>query len=170
MGILSKRSAGSRVRETTCIEDRRRHWRWARPSAVSLVSCRQQRQRRSSVHSSSFLSLSPNSPFFFSFLLLLLLSSSRLFLAYCQTRCTLQPVTRGGKDASRGGRELVAERPLQERNQGNSRTCWTRGKTGHSAAWCQKGGNTNLYAVDEDESETMKKHLTMMKSCKRGVC
>ena len=54
------------------------------------------------IHSSSSLSLSPNSPLFFSFLLLF--SSSRLFLSSCQTRCTLQPVTRGGKDASRGGR------------------------------------------------------------------
>ena len=33
------------------------------------------------------------------------------------------------------------------------RTCWTCGKTGHIAAWCRKGGNKKLYAVDEDDGE-----------------
>ena len=33
------------------------------------------------------------------------------------------------------------------------RTCWTCGKTGHIAAWCRKGGNNKLYAVDEDDGE-----------------
>ena len=32
-----------------------------------------------------------------------------------------------------------------------SRAHWTRGKTGHTAAWCRKGGNTDVYAVDEDD-------------------
>ena len=29
------------------------------------------------------------------------------------------------------------------------------GKTGHIAAWCRKGGNQNLYAIDEDDSENV---------------
>ena len=27
--------------------------------------------------------------------------------------------------------------------------------TGHIAAWCRKGGNTNLYAIDEDDRENV---------------
>ena len=37
--------------------------------------------------------------------------------------------------------------------KGDTRTCWTCGKTGHVAACCRKGGNKNLYAIDEDDSE-----------------
>ena len=47
---------------------------------------------------------------------------------------------KGGKGQEKGGK-------------GESRTCWTCGKAGHIAAWCTKGGNTNLYAIDEDDGE-----------------
>ena len=43
----------------------------------------------------------------------------------------------------------------RERWQGESRTCWTCGKAGHIAAWCRKGGNKNLHATDEDDSENI---------------
>ena len=46
---------------------------------------------------------------------------------------------KGGKGQEKGGK-------------GESRTCWTCGKTGHMAAWCRKGGNKNLFAIDEDDS------------------
>ena len=38
---------------------------------------------------------------------------------------------------------------------GETRACWTWGKTGHIAAWCQQGGNNNLNATDEDDSENV---------------
>ena len=47
---------------------------------------------------------------------------------------------KGGKGQEKGGK-------------GDSRTCWTCGNTGHIAALCRKGGNKNLYAVDEDDGE-----------------
>ena len=47
---------------------------------------------------------------------------------------------KGGKGQEKGGK-------------GETRTCWTCGMTGHIAAWCRKGGNKNLYAIDEDDSE-----------------
>ena len=47
---------------------------------------------------------------------------------------------KGGKGQEKGGK-------------GETRTCWTCRKTGHIAAWCRKGGNKNLYAMDEDDSE-----------------
>ena len=41
----------------------------------------------------------------------------------------------------------------EQGGKGETRKCWTCGKTGHIAAWCRKGGNKNLYARDEDGSE-----------------
>ena len=35
----------------------------------------------------------------------------------------------------------------------DSGTCWACGKAGHIAASCPKGGNGNLYAMGEEESE-----------------
>ena len=55
----------------------------------------------------------------------------------------LQAVQEGtGKGQEKGGK-------------GETRTFWTSGKTGHIAAWCRKGGNKNLFAVDEDDSENV---------------
>ena len=50
---------------------------------------------------------------------------------------------KGGKGQEKGGK-------------GETRTCWTCGKTGHIAAWCRKGGNNNLHAIGEDDSENVK--------------
>ena len=47
---------------------------------------------------------------------------------------------KGGKGQEKGGK-------------GETRTCWTCGKTGHITAWRRKGGNKNLNAMDEDDSE-----------------
>ena len=49
---------------------------------------------------------------------------------------------KGGKGQGKGGK-------------GETRTCWTCGKTGHIAAGCRKGNNKKLYAVDEDENENV---------------
>ena len=49
---------------------------------------------------------------------------------------------KGGEGQEKGGK-------------GKSRTCWTCGKTEHTAAWCRKGGNENRYAIDEDDSENV---------------
>ena len=45
---------------------------------------------------------------------------------------------------------------MQERGgKGQTRTCFTCGKTGHTAAWCKKGDSKHLYAIDEDDSENI---------------
>ena len=69
---------------------------------------------------------------------------------------------KGGQRWQGRRKELMGRRQRQERRQraekggkGESRTCWTCGKAGHIAAWCRKGGNINLYAVDEDDSENV---------------
>ena len=49
---------------------------------------------------------------------------------------------KGGKGQEKGGK-------------GETRTCWTCGKAGHIAAWCRKGGNENMCAIDEDDSENV---------------
>ena len=66
---------------------------------------------------------------------------------------------KGGKDANQGGKNHGQGSgkkggKLQEKGgKGETRTCWTCGKTGHIAAWCRKGGSKNLHAIDEDGSE-----------------
>ena len=64
------------------------------------------------------------------------------------------------------GEELMSEGQWQERKQ---RACWTSGETEHIAAWCRKGGNSNVYAIDEDDSENVEEHLTIMNTCKHGT-
>ena len=61
------------------------------------------------------------------------------------------PGGKGGKGAHRGGKNSWQMGSGQKRVTGeekgctgDSRTCWTGGQAGHSAAWCQKGGNNNL--------------------------
>ena len=54
------------------------------------------------------------------------------------------------------GRRAAARKEAKGKRKGGkgeSRTCWTCGKTGHIAAWCRIGGNTKFYAVDEDDGE-----------------
>ena len=56
------------------------------------------------------------------------------------------------------GRKALARKEAkgQEKGgKGETRTCWTCGKTGHIAAGCWKGSNKNLYAIDEDENENV---------------
>ena len=56
------------------------------------------------------------------------------------------------------GRKAVARKEAKGRRKGGkgeTRTCWTCGKTGHIAAWCRKGSKKNLYAIDEDDSENV---------------
>ena len=53
---------------------------------------------------------------------------------------------RGSKGQVKGGK-------------GESRACWTCGETEHIAAWCRKGGNKILYAIDQDYSENVEETL-----------
>ena len=43
----------------------------------------------------------------------------------------------------------------EQGGKGGTRACWTCGKTGHVAAWCRQGGNNELHAVEEDDSENV---------------
>ena len=52
---------------------------------------------------------------------------------------------KGGKVQEKGGK-------------GEGRTCWTCGKAGHIAAWCRKGDNKNLLAIDEDSEHIEEAH------------
>ena len=56
------------------------------------------------------------------------------------------------------GRRAVARKEAKDKRKeakGEARACWTSGKTGQFAAWCGKGGNRKLYAIDEDDSENV---------------
>ena len=61
----------------------------------------------------------------------------------------------GGKNSWQKGSGKKGGKGQEKGGKGKSRTCWTCGKTGHIAAWCRKGGDTNLYATDEDDSENV---------------
>ena len=58
---------------------------------------------------------------------------------------------KGGKGQEKGGK-------------GETRTCWTCGKTGHIAPWCRKGGNKNLYASENFE-ESAESDEDLQASC-----
>ena len=49
---------------------------------------------------------------------------------------------KGSKEQEKGGK-------------GETRACWTCGKIGHIAAWCQSVDNKNLYATNETDDEDM---------------
>ena len=59
------------------------------------------------------------------------------------------------EERTRGRRATARKEEKSKRRmaKGETRTCWTCGKTGHIAAWCRKGGNKHLYAIDEDDFE-----------------
>ena len=77
----------------------------------------------------------------------------------------------GGKNSWQKGSGKKGGEGQEKGGKGETRTCWTCGKTGHIAAWCWKGGNKNLYATDEDDSENVEKcQLRMKRICKHGVC
>ena len=59
----------------------------------------------------------------------------------------------GGKNSWQKGSGNKGGTGKEKGGKGESRTCWACGKTGRIAAWCRKGGNKNLYAVDEDDGE-----------------
>ena len=61
---------------------------------------------------------------------------------------------KGGKDGGKNSGKKGGE-GQDNGGKGESGTCWTCGKTGHIAAWCRKGSNKNLYAIDEDDSENV---------------
>ena len=59
----------------------------------------------------------------------------------------------GGKNSWQKGSGEKGGKGQEKGGKGETMTCWTCGKTGHIAAWCRKGSNKNLYAIDEDDSE-----------------
>ena len=61
----------------------------------------------------------------------------------------------GGKNSWQKGSGKKGGKGQEKGGKGETRTCWTCGKTGHIAAWCRKGSNINLYAIDEDDSENV---------------
>ena len=61
----------------------------------------------------------------------------------------------GGKNSWQKGSGKKGGKGQENGGKGETRTCWTCGKTGHIAAWCRKGSNKNLYAIDEDDSENV---------------
>ena len=75
----------------------------------------------------------------------------------------------GGKNPWPKGSARTEAKGKRKRWQGRNQ-CMMDDKTGHIAAWCRKGDNKHLYAIDGDDSETLKKQMTMKKICKRGVC
>ena len=50
----------------------------------------------------------------------------------------------GGKNSWQKGSGKKGGKGQEKGGKGDSRTCWTRGKTGHIAAWCRKGGNNKF--------------------------
>ena len=57
----------------------------------------------------------------------------------------------GGKNSWQKGSGKKGRKGQENGGKGESRTCWTCGKTGHIAAWCRKGGNKQLYAIDDND-------------------
>ena len=60
------------------------------------------------------------------------------------------------------GRKAVARKEAKGKGKVARETagrCWTCGKTGHIAAWCRKGGNKNVYAIGEDDSENIEESV-----------
>ena len=61
----------------------------------------------------------------------------------------------GGKNSWQKGSGRKGGKGQEKGGKGETRTCWTCGKTGHIAAECRKGSNKNLYAIDEDGDENV---------------
>ena len=66
--------------------------------------------------------------------------------------------TDGGKNSWQKGSGKKGGKGQEKGGKGDSRTCWTCGKTGHIAAWCRKGVNKNYtlltkMTVKESENE-----------------
>ena len=67
--------------------------------------------------------------------------------------------------AKMGGSGKKEAKGKRKGAKGETTACQTCDKTGHIAARCREGSNNTLYAIHE-EVNSMKKHLTTMKSCK----
>ena len=78
--------------------------------------------------------------------------------------------SKGGKNLWHKGSGKNGSKGQEKGGKWENRTICTRGKTGQMAEWCPKVGNKHQYAIDEEESETLKNCLTKMKSCKCGAC
>ena len=65
----------------------------------------------------------------------------------------------GGKNSWQKDSGKKGSKRQENDGRGENSTCWTCGKTGHISAWCRKGGNKHLYAIDEDESENIEETL-----------
>ena len=76
-------------------------------------------------------------------------------------------VTKAARQKSSGKKGSKGQ---EKSGKGDTRACWTCGKTGHTAAWCRKGGNDNVYVIDEDDGENVEAATDNEKICKRGVC
>ena len=61
----------------------------------------------------------------------------------------------GGKNSWQKGSGRRGGKGQEKSGKGETRTCWTCGKTGHIAAECRKESNKNLYAIDEDDNENV---------------
>ena len=61
----------------------------------------------------------------------------------------------GGKNSWQKGSGKKGGKGQEKGGKGETRTCWTCGKTGHVAAWYRKGSNKKLYAIDEDDSDNV---------------
>ena len=59
----------------------------------------------------------------------------------------------GGKSPWQKGNGKKGGKRQEKGVKGEARACWTCGKTGHIAASCRKGGNRNLYAIEEEDNE-----------------
>ena len=69
------------------------------------------------------------------------------------------------------GKRAVAGKEAKDKRKmamEKTRACRTCGKTGHTAAWCRKGGNKNCTPLMKMTVKTLKKQLTMRKICEHG--
>ena len=62
----------------------------------------------------------------------------------------------GGKNSWQKGSGKKAGKGQEKGGKGENKNMLdVCGKTGHIAAWCRKGGNKNLYVMDEDDNENV---------------
>ena len=74
----------------------------------------------------------------------------------------------GGKNPWQKGSGKKGGKGQEKGGKGETGTCWTCGKTGHTVAWRRKGGNTNLYAIDENIEESADNEEDMQAWCLLG--
>ena len=74
----------------------------------------------------------------------------------------------GRKNSWQKGSGKKGRQGQEKSGKGDNRTCWTCGKTGHIAV--ESAATQTCTPFTKMRVKTLKKHLTLMKSCKRGVC